>query len=103
MALLTSVEGLDQAIELANGRPYGLDAAVFSKNLEWIRKAIRYLEVGAVYVNMFPRHGIGYYPYGGRKDSGIGMEGIGYSIEYVSAYKSIIFNYKGARVWDYMV
>ena len=103
VALLTSVEGLDQAIELANGRPYGLDAAVFSKNLEWIRKAIRYLEVGAVYVNMFPRHGIGYYPYGGRKDSGIGMEGIGYSIEYVSAYKSIIFNYKGARVWDYMV
>lgn len=103
VALLTSVSSLDEAIELANGRPYGLDAAVFSKNLEWIRKAIRYLEVGAVYVNMFPRHGIGYYPYGGRKDSGIGMEGIGYSIEYVSAYKSIIFNYKGARIWDYMV
>lgn len=101
IALLVKVSDLDEAIRIANGRPYGLDAAIFSKNIDWIRKAIRLLEVGAVYVNMFPRHGIGYYPYGGRKDSGIGIEGIGYSIKYVSAYKSVIFNYKGARVWEY--
>jgi len=103
LALLVEVESLDEAIDIANSRPYGLDAAIFSKNIEWIRRAARYLEVGAVYVNMFPRHGIGYYPYGGRKDSGIGVEGIGYSIEHVSAYKSIIFNYKGARVWEYTI
>jgi len=102
IALLVKTKNLDDAIEIANGRPYGLDAAIFSKNIDWIRKAIRRLEVGAVYINMFPRHGIGYYPYGGRKESGIGMEGIGYSIEYVSAYKSIIYNYKGARVWEYL-
>lgn len=101
IALLVKVNDLDDAIKIANGRPYGLDAAIFSKNIDWIRKAIRLLEVGAVYVNMFPRHGIGYYPYGGRKESGIGIEGIGYSINYVAAYKSVVFNYKGARVWEY--
>lgn len=101
LALLVKVRDLDEAIKIANGRPYGLDAAIFSKNIDWIRKAIRLLEVGAVYVNMFPRHGIGYYPYGGRKDSGIGIEGIGYSINYVAAYKSVVFNYKGARIWEY--
>ncbi|MFP3242876.1 MAG: aldehyde dehydrogenase family protein, partial [Caldisphaera sp.] len=34
-----------------------------------------------------------YYPFGGRKDSGIGREGIGYSIEQVTAMKSIVYNY----------
>ncbi|MEM4475055.1 MAG: aldehyde dehydrogenase family protein, partial [Fervidicoccaceae archaeon] len=103
VALLVEVTDLDHALRLANGRPYGLDACIFSKNLDYVRRAARYLEVGAVYVNMFPRHGIGYYPYGGRKESGVGVEGIGYSIEYTSAYKSIVFNYKGARIWDYVL
>ncbi len=103
VALLVRIESLDEAIEISNNRRYGLDAAIFSKNVEWIRKAIRYLEVGAIYVNDYPRHGIGYYPYGGRKDSGIGIEGIGYSIDYVTSYKTIVYNYKGAKIWEYMI
>ncbi len=102
IAVITPVDSLDEAIELANGRRYGLDAAVFGKDVNKIRKAIRLLEVGAVYVNDLPRHGVGYYPFGGRKASGLNVEGIGYSIEYVTAYKSIVFNYKGARVWSYL-
>ncbi|MFP3230605.1 MAG: aldehyde dehydrogenase family protein [Caldisphaera sp.] len=43
-----------------------------------------------------------YYPFGGRKDSGIGREGIGYSIEQVTAMKSIVYNYKGKGIWDYI-
>jgi len=48
-----------------------------------------------------PRHGIGYYPFGGRKDSGIGREGVAYAVEHVSAYKTIVFNFKGRGVWSY--
>lgn len=102
IALITSVSSIDEAINLSNGRPYGLDAAIFGKNINKIRKAIRLLEVGAVYINDYPRHGIGYYPFGGRKDSGIGREGIGYAIEYITAYKSIVYNFKGAGIWEYL-
>ncbi|MEB3772396.1 MAG: aldehyde dehydrogenase family protein, partial [Desulfurococcales archaeon] len=49
-----------------------------------------------------PRHGVGYYPFGGRKDSGIGREGIGYSIEQVTALKTVVYNYKGYGIWEYM-
>jgi len=101
VALMTSFSDIDEAIELANGRKYGLDAAIFGEHHAKIRKLTRYLEVGAIYVNDMPRHGVGYYPYGGRKSSGVGREGIGYSIEYVTAYKTIVYNYRGRGVWRY--
>jgi glyceraldehyde-3-phosphate dehydrogenase [NAD(P)+] len=77
-------------------------ASIFGKDVLKIRYLIRHLEVGAIYINDYPRHGIGYYPFGGRKIFGIGREGIGYSIEYTTAYKSIIYNYKGKGIWEYL-
>ncbi|MEM1939413.1 MAG: NADP-dependent glyceraldehyde-3-phosphate dehydrogenase [Acidilobaceae archaeon] len=102
VAIITKFRDLDEAIELANNRRYGLDAAIFGENIDKIRKLVRFLEVGAIYVNEYPRHGIGYYPFGGRKDSGIGREGIGYSIEHVTATKTIIYNYRGKGIWEYL-
>jgi glyceraldehyde-3-phosphate dehydrogenase [NAD(P)+] len=102
IALIVSVPTIEEAISLANGRRYGLDAAVFGKDVNKIRKLTRLLEVGAVYVNDIPRHGIGYFPFGGRKQSGIGLEGIGYTLEYVTGHKSIVYNYKGKGIWEYM-
>ncbi|AFZ70978.1 NAD-dependent aldehyde dehydrogenase [Caldisphaera lagunensis DSM 15908] len=102
IAIITKFDDLNQAIELANGRRYGLDASIFGNDVNTIRKLIRLLEVGAIYINDMPKHGINYYPFGGRKDSGIGREGIGYSIGQVTAMKSIVYNYKGKRVWEYI-
>ncbi len=102
VAVLTPFKSLDEAVELANGRPYGLDAAIFGEDMARIRRLIRLLEVGAIYINEYPRHGIGYYPYGGRKDSGVGREGIGYSVEQVTALKTIVYNYRGRGIWEYM-
>jgi len=101
-ALLIKVKNIDEALEISNSRKYGLDAAIFGKDINKIRKLQRFLEVGAVYINDYPRHGIGYFPFGGRKDSGIGREGIGYTIQYVTAYKSIVYNYKGEGIWEYL-
>jgi glyceraldehyde-3-phosphate dehydrogenase [NAD(P)+] len=102
VALITPVRNVDEAIKIANSRRYGLDAAIFGKDINKIRKLIRLLEVGAIYINEYPRHGVGYYPFGGRKDSGIGREGIGYSIEQVTALKTVVYNYKGYGIWEYM-
>lgn len=102
VAVVTTFENDNEAVELANGRKYGLDAALFGRDVNRIRKLARFLDFGAIYVNDMPRHGVGYYPFGGRKDSGIGREGIGYSVEYVTAYKTIVYNYRGVGIWKYL-
>jgi glyceraldehyde-3-phosphate dehydrogenase [NAD(P)+] len=103
VALLVKVSNIDEAIKIANDRRYGLDVAIFGHDIEKIRRIARFVEVGAVYVNDFPRHGIGYYPYGGRKDSGVGKEGLGYGFEATTTYKTIVYNYKGRKVWEYII
>ncbi len=102
VALLVKVNNTEEALSLSNSRRYGLDASIFGNDINRIREIVRKLEVGAVYINDAPKHGIGYFPFGGRKDSGIGREGIGYTIEHVSAMKTIVYNYKGRNVWKYM-
>jgi glyceraldehyde-3-phosphate dehydrogenase [NAD(P)+] len=102
ISIIVKVENLGEIIDLVNSRRYGLDAAIFGNNIYKIRKLIRYLEVGTIYINDYPRHGIGYFPFGGRKDSGIGREGIGYPIEFVTTYKTVVYNYRGKGIWEYL-
>jgi len=102
IAAITPISNIDEAIKLSNGRSYGLDAAIFGEDISKIRKLMRLLEVGAIYINDYPKHGIGYFPFGGRKGSGVGREGVGYTIESVTAYKTIVYNYKGKGIWEYM-
>jgi glyceraldehyde-3-phosphate dehydrogenase [NAD(P)+] len=94
------VKGVDEAIDLVNKSRYGLDSCVFTTNLNLARKAAKRLEEGEVTINAAPRHGVGYYPFGGNKDSGLGREGIGYSIEEMTRLKTIVYNWRPARVWD---
>jgi glyceraldehyde-3-phosphate dehydrogenase [NAD(P)+] len=85
------VRNLDDAIELANRSRYGLDSAVFTSNLDRAWKAARRLEVGMVTINDAPAHGVGHFPFGGRKpDSGIGREGLGYSIDECTELKTVV-------------
>jgi glyceraldehyde-3-phosphate dehydrogenase [NAD(P)+] len=94
LAILVRVESFEEAIEISNQRNYGLDACIFGRDLNKIKEICDKINVGAIYINDFPRHGIGYFPYGGRKNSGIGFWGIGYSVERLTNYKSIIFNFE---------
>ena len=55
MALITSFRDLKEAISISNNRRYGLDAAIFGKDINRIRRLIRLLEVGVVYINEYPR------------------------------------------------
>lgn len=85
------VSDLDTAIELTNRSRYGLDSAVFTSNLESAWRTARALECGQVTINDAPAHGVGHFPFGGRKpDSGIGREGLGYSIDECTVLKTIV-------------
>ncbi|MFX0183274.1 MAG: aldehyde dehydrogenase family protein [Candidatus Hodarchaeota archaeon] len=102
VTLLIEVENENEAIKIANSSKFGLDTSIFGTDDSRIRKIARKLEVGAVFINEYPRHGIGYYPFGRMKSSGIGREGIGYSTFQLSTTKTIMQNYKGYGVWDYL-
>jgi acyl-CoA reductase-like NAD-dependent aldehyde dehydrogenase len=85
------VSGLDEALELSNRSRYGLDSAVFTSSLDKAWRAARALQCGMVTINDAPAHGVGHFPFGGRKaDSGIGREGLGYSIDQCTVLKTIV-------------
>ena len=100
---IAHVKDVDEAIDLANRSRYGLDSCVFTNNINLARKVAKRLEEGEVTVNAAPRHGVGYYPFGGNKDSGLGREGIGYSIEEMTRLKTIVYNWRPAKVWADLV
>jgi acyl-CoA reductase-like NAD-dependent aldehyde dehydrogenase len=84
----------EQAIEIANKSDYGLDASVFTQDIDKGIKTARELEDGTVTINGHPAHGLGNFPFGGNKDSGIGREGIGYSIEEMTKLDTIVVSLK---------
>jgi hypothetical protein len=55
-------------------------------------KAAKDLEVGVVTINDMPAHVRGYFAFGGFKDSGMGSEGVGYSIDEMTNLKTTVFN-----------
>lgn len=90
---------VEEAIEISNKSEYGLDSAVFTKSLHSAWKVSKRLEVGEVTVNNFPAHGVGFFPFGGVKESGLGREGIGYSIDEFTNMKTIVFDTSPANIW----
>lgn len=86
------VKGVEEAIIRTNESQFGLDSCVFTTNLYTAWRVAKALEEGSVSVNDAPAHGVGYFPFGGNKDSGLGREGVGYSIDEMTRIKTIQFN-----------
>ncbi len=85
------VDDANEALQIANQSRYGLDSAVFTSNLDRAWKVARGLQCGMVTINGAPAHGIGHFPFGGRKpDSGVGREGLGYSIDECTELKTVV-------------
>jgi acyl-CoA reductase-like NAD-dependent aldehyde dehydrogenase len=69
------------AIKQVNDSFYGLQTGVFTNDLNHGWRAFNELEVGGVIINDVPTYRIDHMPYGGVKDSGLGREGLRWSIE----------------------
>lgn len=87
---VTTFETREEALAIANGTDLALDACVFTADYERAHAVARRLDAGAVRINGAPSHGIGDVPYGGNRDSGIGREGLGVTIESFLRTKSIV-------------
>jgi len=92
VATVIRIEGEDEALQISQMSRYGLDSCVFTRDYRRFWRIARDLRVGEITVNDHPRHGVGYFPFGGSKASGVGREGIGYSIDEMTELKTIVFN-----------
>ena len=81
LVTVTPYRALDDAIAWANASPYGLQAGVFTTNVNTMFKLYAELDVGAVNGNDIPGYRVDRLPYGGAKASGLGREGVRYAIE----------------------
>jgi acyl-CoA reductase-like NAD-dependent aldehyde dehydrogenase len=86
---VTKARDLCHAIELANDSDYGLQAGVFTNDLNKALYAARHLEVGGVMINEVPTFRVDHMPYGGKKMSGMGREGLKYAIQEMSELKMV--------------
>jgi acyl-CoA reductase-like NAD-dependent aldehyde dehydrogenase len=85
-----SYDDADQAFELANATPYGLQAGLYTNSMDVILKAMRVLRFGGINVNAPSRWRLDHMPYGGVKRSGIGREGPKYAIEDMMEIRQVI-------------
>jgi phosphonoacetaldehyde dehydrogenase len=87
LAPILQVRDLDDALEVANSTAYGLSAGIATTNLQSAIKAIKALRCGTVNVNEVPGFRTEHSPFGGIKDSGLGVkEGV---IEAIKAYSYV--------------
>ena len=78
--VLQRVEGTDEAFALVNDSQFGLQAGVFTHDIQAAFRAHRELEVGGVIVGDVPSFRADQMPYGGAKASGVGREGVKYAM-----------------------
>ncbi|GAB4465340.1 MAG: aldehyde dehydrogenase family protein [Armatimonadaceae bacterium] len=81
-----------EALQAVNNSRYGLQAGVFTNNIQRIFEAFDTLQVGGVIANDVPQYRVDHMPYGGEKDSGFGREGIRYAIEEMTERRLLALN-----------
>ncbi|MDX3229350.1 aldehyde dehydrogenase family protein [Streptomyces sp. ME19-01-6] len=79
--IVREAAGEDEAFAAVNDSQYGLQAGVFTRDLQTAFRAHRALEVGGVIVGDVPSYRADQMPYGGTKRSGVGREGVRYAME----------------------
>ena len=86
------VADFDEAIAEANNTNYGLEAGIFTQDIDRAKRAADEIDAGGVNVNTVSGFRADHMPYGGFKDSGVGKEGIKYAVEHFSRSKLIGFH-----------
>jgi acyl-CoA reductase-like NAD-dependent aldehyde dehydrogenase len=87
IALVTAFDDVDEALRMANDSEFGLQGAVFTRDLAAALRFSEDFEVGALWINEATRFRLDNYPFGGMKRSGVGREGVRYAIEEFSQIK----------------
>ena len=93
VVVLDSYKTFEGALDKVNDSIFGLQAGVFTKDIEKAFRAFNEIEVGGVIINDVPTFRVDHMPYGGVKDSGFGREGVKYALEEMTELKIMVINH----------
>jgi succinyl-CoA reductase len=96
LAPVVRFSDLDGAVRIANATPYGLQAAVYTRDLAKGFALAKRIRAGGVHLNDPTNLRWDALPFGGVKESGLGREGLRYAMEEMTEVKLISVNYAGA-------
>lgn len=89
---LIAVNSNEEIIDIVNNSRFGLQACVFTNDEGTGIVFAHNLDVGSVQVNGSPQRGPDHFPFLGVRSSGVGVQGVRYSLEAVSRLKPIVLN-----------
>lgn len=89
---IAAYDDLDDAFRLANDSAFGLQAAIFTRDIKKGLQAIHALDFGGVLVNEVPTWRADQQPYGGLRDSGNTREGPAYSVKEMTEIRMVVIS-----------
>ena len=96
VSVLYRFRTLDEAIARANDVDYGLQAAIFTRDIETALRASDELECGGVMINESTDYRMDGMPFGGVKGTGLGREGIEFAIHEMTEPKVVCYTRPGS-------
>ena len=95
VASVIPYDDFEGALELADASDYGLQAAVFTRDIQRVFKAIKRLNFGGVMINETPAYRADHMPYGGNRQSGLGREGVRFAVEEMTNIQMVAIKLDG--------
>jgi acyl-CoA reductase-like NAD-dependent aldehyde dehydrogenase len=90
VAVLQEFATFEEALWQVNDSKFGLQAGVFTRDIDRMHQAWDTLEVGGVIIGDVPSFRADPMPYGGVKESGLGREGIRFAMEDMSEIRMLV-------------
>jgi len=90
VASVLEYDDFEAALRAADATEYGLQAAVFTRDINRVFQAMKRLNFGGVIINEIPTFRVDHMPYGGNRQSGVGREGVRYAIEDMTNIQMVV-------------
>lgn len=92
IVLINPISSIEEGIGYINDSRYGLQAGIYTNDVQTALSSAKNLHVGGVMINDIPTFRVDQMPYGGVKESGTGREGLKYAIEEMTEMKLVVWN-----------
>ncbi len=89
---LVSYSDFTEVLDRVNQSAFGLQAGIYTQNINKALQAVDDLEVGGVMINDTATYRVDHLPYGGNKLSGLGREGVRFAMEDMTTIKMVMIN-----------